>query len=287
MEKDMLDNYNKAQEISKEISIFSKGLIKENVKLITIADGIENKIKSLGGQPAFPVNISINDIAAHYTPDIDDPLVLKENDLVKIDFGVHIDGYISDNAFTVCIGKKTHPLIEASEKALKEAIKTIKVGVKVKEISEVVENTIAEFGFNPIRNLCGHGLDRYVQHNPPTIPNGKNNLQEELKEGQAIAMEVFTTDGSGLVKDSFPTLIYMFRQDRPVRMLEGRKILEKSKNEFNGLPFAKRWLKDITTSLKIDFALKDLVNVGALSEYPVLREISNGLIAQTEETIIL
>jgi methionyl aminopeptidase len=286
MEKEILEKYNKAQSIAEEVLNFSEPLIKLNVKAFDIAEKIEDEIKSLGGFPAFPVNICVNEIAAHYTPDINDPLILKENDIVKVDFGVHVDGYISDNAFTVCIGKKLHPLIEASEKGLEEALKLIKPGTKIFEISEVVEDTLNGFGFNPIRNLCGHGLEQYVQHTNPTIPNGKNNMKEELKEGQVIAMEVFATTGSGLVKDSSPILIYRFASDKPTRMVEARKIMEKSKNDFLGLPFAKRWLADIAP-IKIDMALMQLYNSGALLGYPVLKEVSDGLVAQAEKTVIL
>jgi len=287
MEEEIRKKYEQAQSIAKEVLKFSEPLIKLNARAFDIAEEIEKKMKSLGGLPAFPVNISINEVAAHYTPDINDSLVLKENDLVKVDFGVHIDGYISDNAFTICVGGKSHPLIEASKKGLEEAVKLIKPGTKISEISEAVENTLNGFGFNPIRNLCGHGLDQYVQHAGPTIPNGKNNLREELEEGQVIAMEVFATNGSGLVKDSFPTLIYKFASDKPTRMPEARRILDKAKNEFFGLPFTKRWLVDIATSIKIDMSLRQLSDSGALMEYPVLKEINNGLVAQTEETIVL
>jgi methionyl aminopeptidase len=286
MEKEILDNYKKAQSVSEEVIQFAKTLIKENVKILEIAEKIEKKIKDLGAKPAFPANISINENAAHYTPDINDPIVLKENDLVKIDIGVHCNGYIWDKAFSVCVGKKTHPLIEASEKGLEEALKLIKPGTKVFEISEAVENTVKEFGFNPIHNLCGHGLEQFNQHAPPSIPNGKNNIQEEIKGNQVIAMEVFTTNGVGLVKESSPVLIYRFHQDRPVRFWDARKILEKSKTEFENLPFAKRWLTEFTP-LRIDLALKQLTDYGALTSYPILKEETGGLVAQTEETVII
>lgn len=287
MKKEILEKYEKAQSIAKEVLSYAKPLVKVNAKIFDIAESVESKMKELGGLPAFPVNTSINDIAAHYTPDVNDPLTLKENDLVKIDFGVHIDGYISDNAFTVCAGKKSHPLIEASEKGLEEAVKLIKVGVKISEVSEVVQDTLNKFGFNPIHNLCGHGLERYTQHAPPTIPNGKNNIEEKLKENQAIAMEVFATNGTGLVKDSSPSLIYRHASDKPIRMWEARKILEKSKNEFGGLPFAKRWLAGIAIPIKIDLALGQLSEMGAIYRYPILREVTNGLVSQAEKTIIL
>ncbi|MDI6798756.1 MAG: type II methionyl aminopeptidase [Candidatus Aenigmarchaeota archaeon] len=287
MEKEILKNYENAKSASDEVIEFAKKLIKIGEKALDIAEKIEKKIEELKVKPAFPVNISINEIAAHYTPDIDDNLIIQQNDLIKIDIGVHVNGYIWDRAFTVCIGEKDHPLIRISEKALAEALKLIKAGTKVYEISEVVEETIKNEGFNPIRNLCGHGLDQFNQHTTPTIPNGENSIQEEIKEGQVIAMEVFATNGSGLVKESYPTLIYKFKQDKPARLWEARKILEASKTRFNGLPFAKRWLTSIATPLKIDLALKQLTQIDALISYPVLKEVTNGLVAQTEETVIV
>jgi methionyl aminopeptidase len=287
MEKEIVENYEKAKSISDSIISFAKNLVKEDVRIFDLAEKIEKKIFDLGGRLAFPVNISINENAAHYTPDINDAIILKENDLAKVDIGIHANGYIWDRAFTVCVGKESHPLIEASERALQEALKLIKPGIKIFEISNAVENTIAEFGFSPIRNLCGHGLQQYVQHAAPTIPNGKNTIREEIDKDQVIAMEVFSTNGVGLVKESSPILIYKFLQDRPVRLWEARKILEKSKREFEKLPFAKRWLTDVAAGAKLDLALKQLVEIDALAEYPILKEESNGLVAQAEETVIV
>lgn len=286
MEKEVLEKYQKAQEINKNVSVFSKDLIKEGASAISVAEKIDAKIKELGGKAAFPVNISVNDVAAHYTPEKDDTLVFKADDLVKVDIGVHVDGYISDRAFTVCIGKKSHPLIDASEKGLKAALKLLKPGVKVFEISEAVESTIANLGFNPIRNLCGHGLMEFNQHAPPTIPNGRNSIKTEIPSDYVIAMEVFTTDGGGWVKESDTTLIFSFIQDKPIRLPEGRKILQRARDDFKGLPFTKRWFGDIS-SFKLDMAFQQLLDVGALRSYPVLREETGGSVAQTEDTVIL
>jgi len=287
MEEEARKNYLKAKEISDKVMEFAKSAVLNEKKILTIADNIENEIIKLGARLAFPVNISINHDAAHYTPDINDSTVVKDDDLVKIDFGVQVEGYIWDRAFTVCIGKKTHPIIEASEKALQEALKIIKSGVKICDISAVVEDTVKSFGFNPIHNLCGHGLEQYVQHAEPSIPNGKNNIKSEIPAGKAIAMEVFATDGVGMVKESYPILIYKFNDVKPVRMVEARKILEMSVEEFEMLPFAKRWLAKISTPMKIEFALKQLMDANALDGYPILREESGGLVAQTEETVLL
>jgi methionyl aminopeptidase len=287
MEEEIKEKYKKACSISEEVRNYAKSLIKEGIKVLEIAEKIEKKITELGGKPAFPANISINEITAHYSPDINDQTTIKGDDLVKVDIGVHVDGYIWDSAFTLCINEKNHPLIETSEKTLKEVLKMIKPGTKVFEISEVVENIITENGFNPVRNLCGHGLERFNQHAYPSIPNGKNSIRDEIKEGQAIAMEVFVTNGSGWVKESYPVLIYKYNQDKPVRLWEGRKILELAKTKFEKLPFSKRWLVGVISPIKIDLAIKQLVEVDALVEYPILKEETNGLVAQTEETVLV
>jgi len=287
MDREVLKKYVKAGEIAKECKKVAKGMVKDGVKIIDIAEKIESIIKKRKALPAFPLNISINEIAAHYTPDINDPYVLKNGDLVKIDIGVMVDGYIADTAFSVMVGEKRNPLIDATEKTLEKFLKEVRPGKTIAELSELVENSIKEFGFNPVRNLAGHGLERYVQHAEPSIPNGKVNIQTKLKEGQVIAMEIFATNGMGWVKESYPVLIYKYLQDKPVRMRESRIILELAKDEFRGMPFAKRWLTKVISPLRITLALNELVAKNAIVEYPILKEKSNGIVAQTEETVIL
>jgi len=287
MDEEVLKKYNKSRKISDEVLELAKKSVKKGVKLIELAEKIEGEIKKLGGGIAFPVNISINENAAHYTPDINDATELKEGNLVKVDFGVHTDGYIWDRAFSVFIGEKSNVLIEASEKAVENAVKMVKEGVKVCEISEAVEKVITELGLKPIYNLCGHGLEQYVQHAEPTIPNSENDIKTELKEGQVVAIEVFTTTGDGYVKESGQLLIYRFLNPKPVRMWEGRLIMQKAEKDFHGLPFAKRWLVDVARGAKLDIILSQLVEMNALLPYPVLREQSGALVAQTEETVIV
>jgi len=286
MDEEALKNYKKAKEISDNVLGYAKKMDFTGKKILSIAEELENVIYSLGGKPAWPVNISINEIAAHYTPVKDDPIALKEGDLVKIDIGVHVNGYIWDQAFTVCVGNKTHPLIEASKKAVEEALKIVKPGIKIHEISEVIENTVTNSGFNVVRNLTGHSLEKYVIHAEPSIPNVKNNIQTALKEGQVIAIEVFVTNGSGWVKESKPSVIYQYATDKAVRMWEARKVLDMSKTKFEKLPFTPRWIKDIS-QFRLDMALRQLVDVGAIITHPPLKEESNGLVAQTETTVII
>jgi methionyl aminopeptidase len=286
MEKEVLEKYKKAHDISDDVIEFSMPLVKSGTKVLEIAEKVEKKIFDLGGKPSWPVNVSINEMAAHATPGIGDQTVLKDGDFVKVDIGVHVDGYISDRAYTILVGEKTDPMIETSKKAMQEALKVLEPGVKVSEVSEVIDNVVTENGFNPIRNLAGHAIGQYSQHEHPSIPNGKNNDQTEIESGTAIAIEVFTTTGSGWVKDSYPNQIFKFLQDRPIRMFEARKILEMSKNEFDGLPFTQRWIKEISP-LKIEMALRQLVEAEALETFPPLKEESNKPVAVWEDTKIV
>src|SRR3989338_2392885 len=183
MEKEELQTYEKAFLITEDAIGFAQKLVKNDVKVLKLTEDIEKRIIELGGKPAWPVNVSINEIAAHYTSSIGDNLVLKEGDYVKVDIGAQVDGYLCDRAFTVKIGSKSDPMIEASEKALEECLKLIKPGTKVSEISEVCENTVNGLGFNVIRNLAGHRIERNNQHAHPSIPNSRNSMQDEIEAG--------------------------------------------------------------------------------------------------------
>ena len=283
MEEDVVENYKKAQAISNEVMKYAKSLKFENATALSVAETVERLIVHNKGKPAWPVNVCVNEVAAHFSP-LDNTLVFRHGDIVKVDIGVHVNGYIWDQAFTVCVGEENHPLIAASKKAVEEAVKVLKKGAKVCEISAVIEDTVKSLGFNPIRNLCGHGLEKYVVHAPPSIPNSKNNIQDEIGE-QAIAIEVFVTDGSGWVKESEPANIYKFEEDKPLRMWEARKILEKAKTDFEGLPFSTRWLN--IPKIKVDMAIRQLLEVGAIISYPPLKEESGRPVAVTETTVLV
>jgi methionyl aminopeptidase len=287
MEKEILEKYEKAGKINQEVKEFVREQLKPGMRVLELAEKIEKMIVEKGAGIAFPVNISLNDIAAHYTPDIDDTLTFKDGDLVKVDIGVHVDGFIADSAFSVRLGEKSDELIKAAEDALEKFIKETRPGKTVDEMSKLIEEVVTSHGVNPVRNLAGHSLEQYTQHGGLSIPNGHVSSKEEIKEGQVLGMEVFTTNGEGFVKESSPTLIYMLVQPKPVRLRESRKIVELAVERFKTLPFARRWLKGIGSPVMLQLALRELVERGVLHEYPPLRERSNGLTAQAEETIIV
>jgi len=285
MDKDVLEKYLKAGRICAEIRQEISGILKPGVKLLTIAEFVDKKIHEKEAKPAFPVNVSVNEVAAHYTPSYNDEKTIKPGDLVKVDIGVHVDGYIGDMAFTYC--SEPDPLIKCSEKCVQAALEVIKPEVTIAQISEAIENCAKEHGFGLIVNLTGHTLERYIFHGSPSIPNISNNSNYKFKEGDVIALEPFVTQSNGYVKDSGTVEIYRFLRERPVRLPEARRILELARTEYKELPFAKRWLYRHFSPVKVSLALRQLEAAGAIETYPVLKEMEGRPVAQSEHTIIV
>ncbi|MCZ7402490.1 MAG: type II methionyl aminopeptidase, partial [Candidatus Methanoperedens sp.] len=197
---EIIEKYRRAGRILSEVRAQAAEKVIEGASLLMVAEFAENLIREKGGEPAFPVNISRNDEAAHSTPCLNDKAVFGK-DIVKLDIGVHIDGYIADTAITVDLSGNPK-LVEAAEAALEEAIKFIHAGVNTSDIGGVIEDTIASYGYKPIINLTGHGLAQYIQHAPPAIPNKRMPGGVILEEGDIIAIEPFATNGAGKIHDA-------------------------------------------------------------------------------------
>ena len=281
MDPEILEKYRKAGKILHEVRENAVPKVKKGAKLLDVANAIEAEIVEKGGKPAFPVNISVNDEAAHDSPGIDDEREFGD-DIVKVDIGVHIDGYIADTAVTVDLSGNPD-LVKASRTALEQAIKLVRPGVNTSEIGAVIEETIEGFGFKPVYNLTGHGLERYVQHSEPAIPNKRIGQGITLEAGQVIAIEPFATNGIGIVVEGPFIEIFSLIRAKPVRMPHERELL-KAIQAYNGLPFARRWLKDIKY---VDKSLASLMRQGIIHGYPVLVEHQHGLVSQAEHTMII
>lgn len=287
MDKEVFEKYIKAGEIAKKAKEFSRGLLKEGALLLDIADKTEEKIIELNGKLAFPVNISINEIAAHHVPTINETAMLKKGDLVKIDLGVHVDGYLSDTAYSVSIGadELNEKLIATGEEALAKAIEIAKAGIQVSEIGENISSIIDSHGFQPIKNLRGHLIERYNLHAGLMIPNYNNKNTAELEENTAVAIEPFVTTGQGMVIDGKNSEVYRFEKGGSLRM--GGEILKFISEEYKTLPFAKRWLIRKFGKLKVELMLREACRKGLLEQYNVLKEKSGAKVSQAEHTIII
>ncbi len=274
-----------AGKISSEVKEYARTFIKKDLPLLEIAEKIEDKIKELGGEFAFPTNLSINEIAAHYTPSYDDKTLA--HGLLKIDLGVHVDGWIADTAFSLDLenSEENKKLIQASEKALENAIRIIKEKTSTNEIGKIIQETIESYNASPIINLSGHSMEKYELHAGITIPNVQNKTDVLLKKG-LYAIEPFATFGNGKVHDGKPSGIYILIDEKNVRSPIAREVLEFIKEEYKTLPFCSRWIvKKFGT--KALFGLRQLEENGNLHQFPQLVETSGKPVSQTEHTILI
>jgi methionyl aminopeptidase len=288
MDDNELELFRQAGKAASKVREESKSLIMVGESLLDIAETIEQMIAEEGGKPAFPVNISINDIAAHYTPEFESENALGETDLVKIDLGIEMNGALSDTAYTVDLDGKNGKLVKASDDALDNAIKSIRPGVTVGEIGGVIEQTIKGYGFNPISNLSGHMIKSNELHAGVEIPNIKTNDPYQFQAGDIFAVEPFSTTGQGHVEDLEQVEIFSIYMPSKVRMRQSRKIVEHVMQNYGMLPFAERWVrKSFQSKLLVSAALKELLQSHFIRGYPVLREVSRGLVSQTEHTVLV
>jgi len=276
-----------AGRIAAEARELAKQLIKPGAKLLDVAEAIETRIKELGGEVAFPVNISINEIAAHYTPERGEETRFKEGDVVKVDIGVHVDGYIGDTATTIYLGNEERimRLLESAERAVEAAIAKVKPGVEIREISRTIQQTIENYGFKPVRNLTGHGLGRFDLHAKPEIPNVAIPYHYVLRRGDVIAIEPFASTGEGVVHELDRVNIFAaLKREVRTRFYEAKEILRVVAPR-NGLPFATRWID--LDRVKLLIGLRELRRLDAIYDYPVLADRKGSFVAQAEHTVIV
>jgi len=272
------------------------GEIRENVRrtdwigktVFEICEHVENEIRKRGAKCAFPVNTSINEVAAHYTAEPNDPLTIKNDDLVKIDLGAQINGYIADTAVTVCYNAEFDSLVQAAELSLSNAMAMIKVGVKSSDVGRTIEKTIKQMGFLPIANLSGHSLDRYTIHAGKSVPNIWSIGSFTFNENQAFACEPFVTTGEGLgfVHEGKTKNIFALSSRKKIKDEEADKMLDYIWQNFNLLPFALRWLTNEWEEKEARRLLEILVKKKAVHAYPVLVEGNGQRVTQAEHTFI-
>ncbi len=284
-----MEDYLKSGKIASQARSYGFSLLKENALLLDVIEKVENKIRELGGKPAFPADLSINYIAAHDSPKYNDDRRLKKGDIVKLDLGVHVNGKITDTAITTEIGTNNHKkLIEASKNALMEVEKNLNPKIKVNEIGKIIESTIKKHGFVSIKNLSGHEIDDYVVHAGLLIPNYDNHNEDEIGKKKIIAIEPFATEGDGMVIEGKPSEVYSVVNDiKTVRDSSTRDILKFIKEEYRTLPFCKRWIANKFNILKANIALNALEKEGIIKQYPQLVERARGLVSQTEHTFLI
>ena len=281
MKEDIFEKYRDAGILAAKILRSSSQRIRVGASYLDLVESIEEQVKEEGAELAFPLNLSLNEDAAHDTASPGDDRVFTRGDVAKLDLGVQLDGYIADTATTIDLGSNSL-LLEASEQALEAALKLVCPGITAGELGSAIQKEIESRGYRPISNLTGHGLDRYILHRQPTIPNVSISGGVVLEEGMVFAIEPFATTGSGHVGEKTRKEIYSQVSQKPVRIPAARTILKKVKDR-HGLPFARRWLNE----KKLDITLPALVRSQVLHVYPVLSDIPGSLVSQHEHTVIV
>jgi len=272
------------------------GEVRENVKkknwvsstLAEICEYVESEIIKRGAKCAFPVNTSLNEVAAHYTAEPNDPKTISDTDLVKIDLGAQVNGYIADTAVTVNYDQQYDSLVQAAENALQSAMSMIKVGVKSKDVGRKIQNTIMDMGFKPIANLSGHSLDQYTIHAGKTVPNMWTIGSFSFSENEVFACEPFVTtkNGLGFVRNGKIKNIYALVSRKKTKDNESDKLLEYIWNNFNMLPFALRWIVKEWEENEARKLLDFLVKKKVVKAYAILVEANGKTVAQAEHTFI-
>lgn len=281
MDDGILDNYITAGKIAKKYLAKAASMVKPGALIFDVVNDIESEIIGEGAGIAFPLNISLNDAAAHDTASEGDRRVFKKGDLVKVDLGVHVNGYVGDTAMTVDLGNN-NLLVEASGSALEVALSLVKPGVRTGELGAAIQTEIEKRGFRPILNLSGHGLSHYIQHGPPSIPNFGMNGGAIIEEGMTFAIEPFATTGCGQVSEGQRVEIFSQISKKPVRLPSARKLMKEVEKR-NTLPFSRRWYGDAG----LDINLVRLCQQGILRGYPVLHDVPGSLVSQAEHTVIV
>jgi len=286
MENEILDKYRLAGKITAKARDIGKDMIKDGVTYIEVVNAIEKYMVENGARVAFPVNIAIDNIAAHFTPKHDDKLVFQRGNVVKLDVGAHVNGYIADTALTIEVGTQTwRELIKASQDALVVAIEMIRPGVNLGQVGKMVEQTITSYGFKPINNLTGHSLERYKLHAGISIPNVEEYNTGKVKPGDVLAIEPFATNGVGKVKSWRNSNIYRLIKPKITKNKDANKLLQAIQKYRRTLPFSERFAYRFIS--RPDGALSKLRQVRAITMYPILIEKGDGIITQAEHTVIV
>jgi len=287
IEASAMEKWRRAGKIAALCREWARGEVKPGVRLRHILETVEAMMRKEGGEPAFPAQTSRNHIAAHYCSPPGDETCYEEGDCVKIDFGVHVDGWVADTAASIDLSAdgRWGPLIQASSDALKAAIATVGPEVPVREVGVVVERTITAAGFEPIRNLTGHGVDRWRVHCAPQIPNYPERGTARFHEGQMIAIEPFASTGEGCIREQGRSEVFMVV--RPPRTAKGldREIL-KALDRWRGLPVARRYFTQFDPQ-DVENVLSKLTRQGSMMRFPPLVEDVGTMSSQTEHSIFI
>lgn len=287
--KEELEKLRQAGKIAAQVRETMKKTVQENMPILEICEKTEGMIRKLGGKPAFPCNVSINEIAAHYTSPPSDEKCIPKGSIVKVDVGTHVDGYVADTAVTVCFNAEYEAMVSAAEDALKTAIETLRPGIFTSKLGTAIQKTIESHGFKPVSNLTGHQVGRYLIHAGRSLPNVFHLSTTRLHEGEVYAVEPFVTlkEAAGKVGNGKEITIFRLKKHKAMRTTSAKQLLQYMEMNFRTLPFAERWLLSGPLKNKYKEAFKEIRGSNCLTEYPIFVETTGKPVAQAEHTLLI
>jgi methionyl aminopeptidase len=287
--EDELQKFQQAGKIAREVRTEIRKTVKEGMPIIDICEKVEGLTRQKGGKPAFPCNVSVNEVAAHYTSPPNDKQTIPERAVVKVDIGVHIDGYIADTATTVCFDPEYDDMVRTAEEALARAVEILRPGLSVTRFGTEIQKVIKTRGFKPVSNLTGHLIRRYIIHAGKSLPNVFNLSTSRIKEGEIYGVEPFvtTTSAVGKVDNLEEEYIFRFQKNKSLKNTHSKKMLSYIKKNFLTLPFTERWLNNFSASSSYKSAFAELLKSKAVMGYSVFIEASKKPVAQAEYSILI
>lgn len=284
-----LEKYQRAGKIAREVREEIKRTVREGMPIIEICENVEELTRKKGGKPAFPCNVSVNEVAAHYTSPPKDKQTIPERSIVKVDIGVHVDGYIADTATSICFNPEYDDMVNTAEEALEKAVELLRPGLSITRFGAAIQKTIKTRGFKPVSNLTGHLIRRYLIHAGKSLPNVFNISTSRIKEGEVYGVEPFVTvaDAAGRVENLRDAHIFRYAKPKSLNDPYAKQLLNYIKKNFLTLPFTERWLSRFMSSSGYKTAFSELLSSKAVVSYPVFVEASRNPVAQAEYTILI
>lgn len=311
MQNNTLIDAVKGAVVHKNVGKYVRSIVKPNISLKSISSLIEEKIREevnydsknpLNAGIAFPVGLSLNNCAAHYTPNYyEDDIILKSSDILKIDYGVHVKGTIIDSAFTMHFDNKYDQFIDISKKLTNYAVSLCGPDAVLGDIGKDIEEYISSkeieidgkiYQLRTMSDLSGHAISKYEIHAGKAVPNIGINYLLRMKANEYYAVEPFITTGEGktILKDS--NSHFMMNKnykmyDKKIEDHDEKFVYNLIDNNYSTLPFCQKWLYEHNNTYNYDNILKKLEKKKILQSYPPIYDIDGSIISQFEHTIFI
>ncbi|KAL4866093.1 hypothetical protein BDV12DRAFT_139703 [Aspergillus spectabilis] len=307
-----LDDYRKAAEVHRQVRKWTQERVKPGQGLTEIAVDIEDGVRALLGNAGldpgdslkagmgFPTGLSLNNCVAHYTPNPGQKeVILQSKDVMKVDFGVHINGWIIDSAFTMSFDPVYDNLLAAVKDATNTGLKTAGIDVRISDVSAAIQEAMESyeveiegktFPVKPVRNITGHDIKQYRIHGGKSIPFIKNSDQTKMEEGEIFAIETFGSTGRGYLYDDIGVYGYGKSYDAPshvsLPLASARSLWKTINQNFGTIVFCRRYLDRLGLDRYLA-GMNSLVQHGVVDVYAPLVDTKGSYSAQFEHTVLL